>query len=171
MTQMSDRIIGHYEKHATAWDSDRQRNQWNDRLWVDIFIDSLPAGVEVLDLGCGSGRPVAQHMRERGLRVTGVDASPTMISLCQRRLPDQNWIVADMRHLSLGRRFDAILAWDSFFHLNHDDQRLMFSIFAEHASDRAVLMFNAGPEHGEASASIGAIPCIMQACRPTNTRP
>jgi hypothetical protein len=42
------------------------------------------------------------------------------------------------------------LAWDSFFHLNHDDQRLMFSIFAEHASDRAVLMFNAGPEHGEA---------------------
>jgi len=55
-----------------------------------------------------------------------------------------------MRRLSLGRRFDGILAWDSFFHLDHDDQRRMFAVFAEHASNRAVLMFNTGPEHGEA---------------------
>jgi hypothetical protein len=58
-----------------------------------------------------------------------------------------------MRRLSLGRRFDGILAWDSFFHLDHDDQRRMFTVFAEHSSDRAVLMFNTGPEHGEAIGS------------------
>jgi hypothetical protein len=60
------------------------------------------------------------------------------------------WIVADMRELSLGRRFDGILAWDSFFHLDHDDQRRMFPVFAAHASGGAWLMFNAGPRHGEA---------------------
>ena len=54
-----------------------------------------------------------------------------------------------MRQLSLGRRFDGILAWDSFFHLNHGDQRRMFPIFADHATAGAVLMFNAGPQHGE----------------------
>jgi hypothetical protein len=58
-----------------------------------------------------------------------------------------------MRSLSLGRRFDGILSWDSFFHLGHDDQRRMFAVFAQHASDQAVLMFNSGPMHGEGIGS------------------
>jgi SAM-dependent methyltransferase len=153
MTNLASRIIGHYEKHAIGWDSDRQNSGWNDQVWHDLFIESLPAGARVLDLGCGSGRPVAQHMKECGLRVTGVDSSPTMISLCRSRLPDHEWIVADMRRLSLGRRFDGILAWDSFFHLDHDNQRRMFAVFDEHASAGTVLMFNTGPEHSEAVGS------------------
>jgi SAM-dependent methyltransferase len=153
MTELATRIIGHYEKHAVAWDSDRRNSAWNDRVWHDRFVEGLKAGAKVLDLGCGSGRPVAQHMAERGLLVTGVDASPTMIALCRGRLPDHEWIVADMRKLSLGRRFDGILAWDSFFHLDHGDQRGMFSVFAAHASADALLMFNTGPEHGEAIGS------------------
>jgi SAM-dependent methyltransferase len=147
MTHLASRIIEHYERHATAWDCDRQNSAWNDKVWHDLFIDRLMAGAKVLDLGCGSGWPVARHMAERGLRVTGVDSSPTMISLCRSRLPDHAWIVADMRKLSLARRFDSILAWDSFFHLDHDDQRRMF---AAHASGGAWLMFNAGPRRGEA---------------------
>jgi trans-aconitate methyltransferase len=93
---------------------------------------------------------VAQYLAAQGLRVTGVDSSPAMISLSRSRLPDHTWIVADMRGLSLGRSFDGILAWDSFFHLTHDDQRGMFRVFAEHAAPGAMLMFNAGPAHGEA---------------------
>jgi SAM-dependent methyltransferase len=150
MTQFAGRIIEHYEKHATAWDRDRQNSAWNDQVWHDRFIDSLPAGARVLDLGCGSGKPVARHMCERGLLVTGVDSSPTMISLCRSRLPEQEWMVGEMRRLSLARYFDGIVAWDSFFHLNPDDQRRMFAVFAKHSSGQAVLMFNTGPEHGEA---------------------
>jgi hypothetical protein len=52
-----------------------------------------------------------------------------------------------------GGHFQGILAWDSFFHLNPDDQRDMFDIFARHAGPSAVLMFNAGPSHGEAIGS------------------
>jgi cyclopropane fatty-acyl-phospholipid synthase-like methyltransferase len=146
---LASRIIEHYETHAAAWDADRQNSHWNDRIWHDRFAGRLGPGATVLDLGCGPGRPVAQHLAERGLRVTGVDSSPAMISFCRTRLPDQEWIVADMRKLALGRRFDGILAWDSFFHLCHEDQRRMFPVFADHASAGAVLMFNAGPQHGE----------------------
>jgi hypothetical protein len=89
-------------------------------------------------------------MAEQGLHVTGVDSSRTMISFCRDRLPDQEWLIADMRQLALDARFDGILAWDSLFHLNHDDQRRMFAVFADHASDDAMLMFNTGPAHGEA---------------------
>jgi len=66
------------------------------------------------------------------------------------RMPDQEWIVDDMRSLSLHRKFDGVLAWDSFFHLKPDDRRRMFDIFTAHAAPSAYLMFNAGPAHGEA---------------------
>jgi hypothetical protein len=82
-----------------------------------------------------------------------VDSSPTLIALCRNRLPDEEWIVADMRGLSLARSFDGILAWDSFFHLNYDHQRAMFAVFAAHAAPDAILMFNTGPTHGEAIGS------------------
>jgi cyclopropane fatty-acyl-phospholipid synthase-like methyltransferase len=149
MSDLANRIIGHYEKHAAEWDHDRQASAWNDRVWHDRFIARLTGDPTVLDLGCGSGRPVAQHMVERGLRVTGIDSSASMIAFCRDRMPDHEWIVADMRQLALGRRFDAIVAWDSFFHLDHDDQRRMFTIFANHSSVGTVLMFNTGPQHGE----------------------
>jgi hypothetical protein len=45
-----------------------------------------------------------------------------MIALARDRMPEQEWIVADMRRLALGRRFDGILAWDSYFHLAHEFQ-------------------------------------------------
>jgi SAM-dependent methyltransferase len=167
MTHFASRIIEHYEKHATAWDKDRQTSGWNDQVWHDRFIDSLSAGPSVLDLGCGSGRPVAQHLHERGLQVTGVDASPTMISLCRSRLPDHRWMVADMRRLSLKDRFDGILAWDSFFHLDPSDQRRMFAVFSEHSSDRALLMFNTGPEDGEAIGSYRGDPLYHASLAPS----
>jgi 2-polyprenyl-3-methyl-5-hydroxy-6-metoxy-1,4-benzoquinol methylase len=150
MTQMASRIIQHYEKHAIAWDSDRRSNAWSDKVWHDRFIDGVAPGERVLDLGCGGGIPIASHLHAHGLEVTGVDSSLTMISLCRQRLPDQEWIVGDMRKLSLKRRFGGILAWDSFFHLDHEHQRRMFVVFATHALPGAMLMFNTGPQHGEA---------------------
>jgi len=167
MTDLANRIIGHYEKHATAWDALRQSSPWNDKIWHDRFIGSLKAGACVLDLGCGPGRPVAQHMIEHGLRVTGVDSSPAMIALCRSRLPDHEWLVADMRQLALGRRFDGVLAWDSFFHLDHTAQREMFAVFDGHASAGALLMFNSGPEHGEAIGEFGGDPLYHASLAPT----
>lgn len=149
MEELADCITDHYERHAAAWDNDRRRAGWNDKPWHDSFVAALASTASVLDLGCGSGAPVAQHMAEHGLQVTGVDSSPTLISLCRQRLPNHKWVVGDMRSLQLSRRFDGILAWDSFFHLRPDDQRRMFNIFARHAASSAVLMFNTGPAHGE----------------------
>jgi hypothetical protein len=73
-----------------------------------------------------------------------------MIAKFRARLPGQQALVWDMRTLSLGRRFHGILAWDSFFHLSHEDQRRMFPIFRAHAAPRAALVFTSGPAYGEA---------------------
>jgi 2-polyprenyl-3-methyl-5-hydroxy-6-metoxy-1,4-benzoquinol methylase len=153
VSDLSDRVIPLYERHADAFDADRRGGSWNDKPWHDRFVAALPAGARVLDLGCGSGAPVALNMAACGLSVTGIDASPSLIALCRARMPAQRWIVGDMRAPPLRERFDGILAWDSFFHLGHDDQRRMFRVFAEHCGHQGILMFNTGSAQGESVGS------------------
>ncbi|WP_263597297.1 class I SAM-dependent methyltransferase [Pseudomonas fluorescens] len=82
----------------------------------------------VLDLGCGSGEPVARYVIELGHNVTGVDASDSLVRLCRQRFAQQRWLTADRRNLQLGEKFAGILAWNSFFHLSQADQRCMFAV-------------------------------------------
>src|SRR5262245_47478600 len=149
MNTFAELIISHYERHAAAWDAERARSVWNEKFWHDRFIAMLPRDAAVLDLGCGSGFPVGQHIAAHGLRITGVDSSPTLISFCRTRLPEHDWIVGDMLTVT-----QAVIPGyprlGQLFHLNHRDQRQMFDVFAAHAAPGAVLMFNAGPQFGEA---------------------
>jgi SAM-dependent methyltransferase len=149
MCDDAGRIIDLYERHAQHWDRNRWRNLF-ERSWLARFRTLLPRGGSVLDIGCGSGEPIARHFIEAGYKLTGVDSSRAMIAFCKARFPDQTWLVADMRALSIDARFDGILAWDSFFHLTQNDQRLMFPIFRKHAAPNAVLMFTSGPREGVA---------------------
>jgi ubiquinone/menaquinone biosynthesis C-methylase UbiE len=116
----ADQIIGLYERHAHAWDSDRGRDLVIEKAWMDRFVAHLPAGASILDIGCGSGQPISRYLIEQGFAVVGVDSSPTLISLCRSRFPDQEWIVADMRALAVGRKFHGLIACDSFFHLSFE---------------------------------------------------
>ena len=147
-----DAVVALYERHAQSYDRDRGRSL-QERGWLDRFLDHLRAGAEVLDVGCGMGEPIASYLLARGVRVVGVDASPSMIERCRARFPAAEWVVADMRALDLGRRFDGILAWDSFFHLDMDAQRRMFARFAAHAAPGAPLLFTSGTSEGEAIGS------------------
>jgi len=104
----------------------------------------------VLDIGCGAGEPVARYFIEQGLTVTGVGLSAALLAKSRARFPVHEWIHADMHGLSLGRRFDAVLAWDSFFHLTADDQRAMFPVFAAHVKNGGLLLFNTGTAAGTA---------------------
>jgi SAM-dependent methyltransferase len=98
------------------------------------FYDRLAkaAGGPVLELGCGTGR-IALALAQAGLSVTGVDVSPGMLALAQRkreRLAGAasrclTFVDGDMARLDLGRRFGmAFIAFRSFQHLlTVDEQR------------------------------------------------
>jgi len=80
-------IVGHYERHARLWDADRRESTWYDKPWHERFVAALPKRATVLDLGCGGGAPVALHLAKSGLRITGIDTSPSLIALCRERMP------------------------------------------------------------------------------------
>ena len=123
----ADRIISIYERHAGAWSRDRGDHLY-EKGWIDSFLALLPDDPTVLDLGCGTGVPIARYLMEQSCQVTGVDASSAMIARCVDRFPERTWHLADMRTLALNRRFDGILAWDSFFHLTQRRSTSMFPI-------------------------------------------
>jgi SAM-dependent methyltransferase len=148
-----DAIIGLYERNARNYIADRRSVGWDESAWLDRFMALLPQEATILDIGCGSGEPIARYFIDRNFAVEGVDTSPTLISVCRQRFPNQRWHVADMRNLELGRTFQGLLAWDSFFHLSHESQRRMFPIFKRHAAGGAPLMFTSGTSHGEAIGS------------------
>ncbi|WP_198375477.1 class I SAM-dependent methyltransferase [Neoroseomonas rubea] len=151
-------IIRLYTRHGPAWARDRGEAPGTEAAWIARFLALLPPAGEVLDIGCGSGAPIATALAAAGHRVTGLDASPTLLALARARLPDAEWIEADMRAMDLGRRFDGLIAWDSFFHLDHDAQRGMFPRFAAHAAPGAPLLFTTGPRHGVAMGAYGGDP-------------
>jgi hypothetical protein len=63
-----------------------------------------------------------------------------------------------MRGLVLPLRFNAIVAWDSFFHLTRDEQRAMFPVFQKHIARGGLLLFTSGPRDGEAVGDLSALP-------------
>jgi SAM-dependent methyltransferase len=158
-----------YERHASEFDEDRSR-LLQEKVWLDRFLAFVPPLGTVLDIGCGMGEPIARYVLEVRYRVVGVDSSPSLIQLCRTRFPASEWIVADMRDLALGRRYDGLLAWDSFFHLNMDEQRSMFARFAGHARAGAPLMFTSGPAQGETIGSCFGEPLYHASLDPAEYR-
>lgn len=63
----------------------------------------------VLDAGCGTGR-VGIELARRGIGVVGVDLDGGFIEHARAKAPGLEWHHADLATVSLGRRFDVIVA-------------------------------------------------------------
>ncbi len=93
----------------------------------DLLIAQLPQdlrGARVLDAGCGTGA-LAVELAERGADVVGIDISPRLIDIAQKRRPAHvagslRLAAGDMLDPALGR-FDHIIAMDSLIYYSAAD--------------------------------------------------
>ena len=164
-----DDILPAYEREASDWARSRNRDLWEEPALLAAVAGRAP-GLSVLDLGCGSGEPIAAWFLARGDHVTGVDGAPAMLAEFRSRLPGAEAILSDMRGLDLGRRFDVILSWNSFFHLAMADQHAMFAVFSRHAAPDCHLLLTTGPEAGEAVGQVGSSPVYHASLSPQDYR-
>lgn len=167
---LSHNIVSLYERHADAWHQRRNPLASMEAGWLARFSAGLPQGGDILDIGCGTGRPMASWLAQSGFAVTGVDSSAAMLALACDMQPNQDWVQSDMRCLKLDRQFAGLLAWNSFFHLNADDQRGMFAIFRAHAKPGAMLMFTSGPSESEAIGEFEGEPLFHASLSPDEYR-
>lgn len=154
-----------YHRQAASFDAARDRSLY-ERPWLDRLTAGLAPGAPVLDLGCGAGEPIAAYLAAQGFTVTGLDISAPMLAMARTRLPQARFIEGDMRALSLGTRFAAIVAWDSLFHLRPAGQLALIPRLAAHLAPGARLLFTCGPDAGEPVGAVGGEPVYHASLSP-----
>lgn len=146
--QNKEKVYECYDE-IVSWFDDARTKTLMESEHLNLIVNSVQAGGSVLDLGCGTGEPIAQFFINKGFKVTGIDGSNKMIELCKKRFPNETWIISDMRNINLNQKFDVVLAWHSFFHLGQNSQRKMFKIFETHIKPDGILAFTSGEEERE----------------------
>jgi SAM-dependent methyltransferase len=90
--------------------------------YLALALELIPAGSDVLELGCGAGIPMTVALAE-GRAVTGVDISATQLEMARRNVPTATFIQADMTTLAFDpASFDAVVAFYSLTHVPRDEQ-------------------------------------------------
>ena len=75
---------------------------------ISLLSDSDGKDHTVLDVGCGTGKPVSEMLATAGLKVTGIDISPEMIKHAQSRI-EGDFIVADLLGYKPETLYDAVV--------------------------------------------------------------
>ncbi|GAA1522247.1 class I SAM-dependent methyltransferase [Kribbella lupini] len=93
------------------------------RAWIDRLLDQLDAHSRVLDVGCGSGLPLARELARAGHAVTGVDISEVQIRRARELVPEAEFVQADAASLDFpAESFDAVVSFYALIHLPQDEQ-------------------------------------------------
>jgi SAM-dependent methyltransferase len=108
-----------YDRVADEWHANFRGQPYVERVlgYVDKILDGVPHAAKVLDLGCGTGNPIASHLAQRGYRVIGVDQSKEMLRIAGDIVSEAKLIHADMVEVEFTDKFAAAVAWDSIFHV------------------------------------------------------
>jgi ubiquinone/menaquinone biosynthesis C-methylase UbiE len=110
-----------WEHEALNWAA-WARTPGHDSYWSHSgppFFELVPPpGRATLDLGCGEGR-VARDLAHRGHRVTGIDASPTLLRLAREAQPDGEYLIGDAAALPFDDgSFDLVVAFNTLMDID-----------------------------------------------------
>ncbi len=124
--------------------------------FLEELMAMLPVGAHVLDLGCGFGR-MMRVLSDHGFQVTGVDVSEKMIRLAREYVPEALLVHGDASVFCTDETYDAVLAWDSLFHLPPERHRGMISRAAALLKPGGVLLMTSGMKEGYASGLMNGV--------------
>jgi 2-polyprenyl-3-methyl-5-hydroxy-6-metoxy-1,4-benzoquinol methylase len=137
-----------YNKIAQTWHEFRLKSKPN-RAIVDLAKLIKPKGM-ILDVGCGSGFPNAHYLAKEGFKVTGIDIAESMIAIARSlNIANALFEVKDILSFSSTKRFDAIIAFDSLFHLEIQDQLKALTNIVIHLEPGGYFLMTHGKRQGE----------------------
>ena len=115
---MDRRTLAFYESRAADWAA-HLPHEHSPRL--DPFLDRLPPGASILEMGCGDGRDAA-WMIARGFDVHPSDGTPAMARLASERL-GRGVPVMEFAELDAVEAFDGVWCQASLLHLSEAELR------------------------------------------------
>ena len=117
--------------------------------FVQMAIRLSAIKKKALDVGCGTGGRITTALLDAGFEVTGIDVSEAMLECARKRHPDSRFILGDICEWQLKERYDAIIAWDSIFHVPYAAQRRVVAKLCDALTEGGVILFTAGGVDGE----------------------
>lgn len=137
-----------YDSICDDWQKFRNSTQINKCI-VD-FCDLITPNGKILDVGCGTGYPIAQYLVERNFYVTGIDVSRRMIEKAEQlQLKNANFIKSDILCFADDMLYDGVIAFDSIWHIAKDKQATVYGKIASLMNCGAYFLFTHGNRNGE----------------------
>jgi len=156
-----------YNKIALEWASVRN-NAFVSKLVID-FAEKINSQGHILDIGCGTGSPLARFLSDNHFFVTGIDASDRMIEIAQStNLKNAEFSSCDFFDFESTMQFDGVLAWDSFFHFPKEKQPLIYPKVSNFLKHGGYLLFTHGNGDDEHVDSMMGEP-FYYSCLPKGT--
>ncbi|MDF2588798.1 MAG: Methyltransferase type 11 [Anaerocolumna sp.] len=109
--------IDYYNKYANLYFESTVELDMGETL--EKFINYLPDGGEILDLGCGSGRD-SLYFIERGFDVTALDGSEELCELASIHI-GQDVLTMQFSEINFHQVFDGIWACASLLHTSPNE--------------------------------------------------
>jgi len=157
MNEISKLVEQGYNKIAEDYYSHRNLNKFNNEL--EEFASLLSDKAHILDVGCGAGIPTAKFLTERGIKVTGIDLSDTMLSLARENVPSAEFIKMDMNELEFNKNtIDGIVSVYALFHVPKEKHFEIFKKFFEILKPDGILLINTGVSESEGTSIFFGVP-------------
>ena len=137
---------------------------------IERFMEGLPNGAAVIDLGCGAGVPTAARLAER-FSVTGVDISAAQIGRACRLVPEARFVRADMTEFDPGEDgVDGVVACYSLIHLPAELQPAMLARIASWLRPGGRVLVTLGTGGGDWSGEWLGVPMFVSSIEPDAAR-
>jgi cyclopropane fatty-acyl-phospholipid synthase-like methyltransferase len=160
-----------YDLVADAYAALEGSEPWPRLAWLDSLLERVGAGGRVLDLGCGSGLPVARLLVDRGYAVTGVDVSREQLSRARANVPEAQLLEAGALELELpAASHDAVVALYVLDHVPRERLGQLLRTIGSWLRDGGWLLatFETGDEPGTVGTWLGA-PMFFSSYLPATT--
>lgn len=119
------------------------------QAWLSELDQQIPSAATVLDLGCGSGIPVARMLATTGRRVVGVDISDVQVDRARRLVPTAEFIRADAAAVDFEpASFDAVICLYALIHMPLDEQLPLLTKVARWLRPRGLFVLTTGHRAG-----------------------
>lgn len=107
-------VIAFFDRLAPGWDADMIRD---DGIITTILDHAgIRAGMDVLDVACGTGVLFPDYLQRNVGSLTAVDISPEMVKIARGKFPQVTVLCGDVQTVDFGRQFDAIVVYNAFPH-------------------------------------------------------
>lgn len=133
-----------YNAIAREWDQARWTLDARERPFLDLLVRDLAPSAHILDLGCGTGRPIAEFLLRAGFRVTGVDQAEALLALARERLPAGRWIHAEIESFEPEEIYDGAVLWDSLFHIPREPHEAILKKVVRALRPSSIVILTAG---------------------------